>query len=66
MTPSEAFMATQTEVLCQILQTQQQIAQQMNRGPSHGDNYEGPNQITTYAQFIAMKTTWKLRLESRP
>jgi hypothetical protein len=30
MTPSEAFMATQTEVLCQILQTQQQIAQQMN------------------------------------
>jgi hypothetical protein len=27
MTPSEAFMATQTEVLRQILQTQQQIAQ---------------------------------------
>jgi hypothetical protein len=26
----EAFMATQTEVLRQILQTQQQIAQQMN------------------------------------
>jgi hypothetical protein len=25
-------MATQTEVLRQILQTQQQIAQQMNRG----------------------------------
>jgi hypothetical protein len=30
MTPSEAFMATQTEVLRQILQMQQQIAQQMN------------------------------------
>jgi hypothetical protein len=30
MTPSEAFMATQTEVLFQILQAQQQIAQQMN------------------------------------
>jgi hypothetical protein len=30
MTPSEAFMAAQTEVLRQILQTQQQIAQQMN------------------------------------
>jgi hypothetical protein len=30
MTLSEAFMATQTEVLHQILQTQQQIAQQMN------------------------------------
>jgi hypothetical protein len=27
MTPSEAFMAQQTEVLHQILQTQQQIAQ---------------------------------------
>jgi hypothetical protein len=26
-TPSEAFMATQTKVLRQILQTQQQIAQ---------------------------------------
>jgi hypothetical protein len=55
MTPSEAFMATQTEVLCQILQTQQQIAQQMNRGPPHGANHEGPNQVTTYAQFIGMK-----------
>jgi hypothetical protein len=55
MTPTEAFMATQTEVLRQILQTQQQIAQQMNRGPPHGANHEGPNQVTTYAQFIAMK-----------
>jgi hypothetical protein len=55
MTLSEAFMATQTEVLRQILQTQQQIAQQMNRGPPHGANHEGPNQVTTYAQFIAMK-----------
>jgi hypothetical protein len=27
MMPLEAFMASQTEVLCQILQTQQQIAQ---------------------------------------
>jgi hypothetical protein len=56
MTPSEAFMATQTEVLCQILQTQQQIAQQMNRGPPHGVNHEGPNQVTTYAQFIGTKS----------
>jgi hypothetical protein len=30
MTPSKAFMATQTKVLRQILQTQQHIAQQMN------------------------------------
>jgi hypothetical protein len=55
MTPTEAFMATQPEVLRQILQTQQQIAQQMNQGPPHGANHEGPNQVTTYAQFIAMK-----------
>jgi hypothetical protein len=55
MTPSEAFMATKTEVLRQILQTQQQIAQQMNRGPPHGANHEGPNQVTMYAQFITMK-----------
>jgi hypothetical protein len=55
MTPSEAFIATQTEVLRHILQTQQQIAQQMNRGPPHGANHEGPNQVTTYAQFIGMK-----------
>jgi hypothetical protein len=48
-------MATQTEVLRQILQTQQQIAQQMNRGPPHGANHEGRNQVTTYAQFIGMK-----------
>jgi hypothetical protein len=56
MTPSEAFMATQTEVLRQILQTQQQITLQMKRGPPHGANHEGPNQVTTYAQFIGMKT----------
>jgi hypothetical protein len=55
MTPSKAFMATQTEVLRQILQTQQQIAQQMNRRPPHGANHEGPNQVTMYAQFIGMK-----------
>jgi hypothetical protein len=66
MTPSEAFMAAQTEVLRQILQTQQQ----MNRGPPHGANHEGPNQVTTYAQFIRMKPPtfskaedpWKLKL----
>jgi hypothetical protein len=41
MTPSEAFMATQTEVLRQILQTQQQIAQQLNQKPPHGAHHEG-------------------------
>jgi hypothetical protein len=55
MTSSEAFIATQIEVLRQILQVQQQIAQQMNRGPPHGANQEGPNLVTTYAQFIGLK-----------
>jgi hypothetical protein len=55
MTPLETFMATQTEVLRQILQTQQQIAQQLNQRPPHGANHEGPNHVTTYAQFIGMK-----------
>jgi hypothetical protein len=36
MTPVESFMATQTEVLRQILQTQQQIAQQMQQEISNG------------------------------
>jgi hypothetical protein len=63
MTPSEAFMATQTEVLRQILQTQQQIAQQMNRGSPHGANHEGPNQVTMYAQFIGMKPPTSSKVE---
>jgi hypothetical protein len=49
MTLSEAFMDTQSKVLRQILQAQQQIAQQMNRGPPRGSNHEGPNQVTMYA-----------------
>jgi hypothetical protein len=49
MTSSEAFMATQTEVMRQILQTQQQNAQKLNGGTPHGANHEGPNQVTTYA-----------------
>jgi hypothetical protein len=48
-------MATKTEVLRQIPQAQQQITQKMKRGPPHGANHEGPNQVTTYAQFIGMK-----------
>jgi hypothetical protein len=43
MTLSEAFMTTQTEVMHQILQMQQQIAQQMDQGPPHEANHEGPN-----------------------
>jgi hypothetical protein len=55
MTPVETFMATQTEVLHQILQTQQQIAQQMQQRPPMGVNHDGPQMVTTYSQFIGMK-----------
>jgi hypothetical protein len=27
----------------------------MNRGLPHGANHEGPNLVTTYAQFIGLK-----------
>jgi hypothetical protein len=55
MTPVENFMATQTKVLRQILQTQQQIAQQMQQRPPMGANHDGPQMVTTYSQFIGMK-----------
>jgi hypothetical protein len=55
VTLSDAFMVTQTEVLRQILQAQQQITQQLNQRPPHGANHQGPNQVTTYAQFIGTK-----------
>jgi hypothetical protein len=55
MTPVETFMATQTEVLRQIMQTQQQIAQQMQQRPQMGANHDGPHMVTTYSQFIGMK-----------
>jgi hypothetical protein len=51
MTPVETFMAAQTEVLRQILQTQQQVAQQMHQGPPIGANHDGPQMVTTYSQF---------------
>jgi hypothetical protein len=46
MTPAEAFMATQTEVLRQILQMQQQMVQQMQQKPPHGANPHGPKWAT--------------------
>jgi hypothetical protein len=55
MTPVETFMAAQTEVLRQILQTQQQIATQMHQRPPMGANHDGPQMFTTYSQFIGMK-----------
>jgi hypothetical protein len=45
-TIAEAFIAVQTEVLCQILQTQQQqLAQGMQQQPPHGINPDGPNLV---------------------
>jgi hypothetical protein len=58
MTPVEALMEAQTEALRQLLQTQQQMAQQMQKleqRPPHGVNHEGPHTVTTYTQFIGMK-----------
>jgi hypothetical protein len=46
MTIQEQFMVTQTEVMRQLLQTQQQLAQQLQNNP-HGGNIdaslESPN-----------------------
>jgi hypothetical protein len=49
-------MATQTEVLHQILQTQQQIAQQMNRGPPdpHGANHEVETHKVARAPLVVL------------
>jgi hypothetical protein len=55
MTPVETFIYTKIEVLRQILQTQQQIVQQMQRRPPMGANHDGPQMVTTYSQFIRMK-----------
>jgi hypothetical protein len=41
----EAFMAAQTRVLCQILQTQQQLAQRLQQQPPFGANPDGPNLV---------------------
>jgi hypothetical protein len=55
MTPVETFMVAQTEVLHQILQTQQQITQQMHQRLPMGANHDVPQMVTTYSQFIGMK-----------
>jgi hypothetical protein len=65
MTTSEAFIATQTKVLYRILQTQQKITQQLNQRPPHGANHDGPNHVTTYAQFIGMKPLTFTKAEDR-
>jgi hypothetical protein len=56
MTPAEAFIAAQTEVLHQILQTQQQIAQRLQQ-PVHNQGHiqDGPNAVMSYEKFRAMR-----------
>jgi hypothetical protein len=56
MTPAEAFIAAHTEVLRQILQTQQEIAQRLQKHVhNHGPNPEGPNAVMSCEKFRAMR-----------
>jgi hypothetical protein len=41
----EAFMAAQNVMLCQILQTQQQLVQMLQQQPPLGANSDGPNLV---------------------
>jgi hypothetical protein len=54
MTIQEQFKVTQTQVMRQLLQTQQQLAQQLQNNP-HGENIDGQPRVTTYEHFYAMK-----------
>jgi hypothetical protein len=54
MTIQEQFMVTQTKVMRQLLQTQQQLAQQLQNNP-HGENIDGQPRVTKYEHFYAMK-----------
>ena len=57
MTPNEAFIAAQTEVLRQILQTQQVIAQRLQQIPQYRNQNDqvGVNAVTKYEHFRAMR-----------
>jgi hypothetical protein len=58
LTPTEALLTAQTNVLRQLLQMQQQMdqrVQQLEQRPPHGANHEGPHTVTTYTEFIGMK-----------
>jgi hypothetical protein len=54
MTIQEKFIVTQIEVMRQLLQTQQQIAQQLQDNP-RGENLDGHPRVTKYEHFYAMK-----------
>jgi hypothetical protein len=56
MTAAEAFITAQTEVLRQILQTQQQIAQRLQQPfNNQGPNPDGPTAVMSYDKFGAMR-----------
>jgi hypothetical protein len=58
LTPTEALLTAQTDVLRQLLQMRQQMDQRirhLKERPSHGANLEGPHTVSTYTQFIGMK-----------
>jgi hypothetical protein len=52
MTIQEQFMVTQTEVMRQLLQTQQQLAQQLQNNP-RGENIDDQPRVTKYEYFYA-------------
>jgi hypothetical protein len=54
MTIQEQFMVTQTEVMRELLQMQQQLAQQLQNNPC-GENIDGQPRVTNYEHFYAMK-----------
>jgi hypothetical protein len=54
MTIQEQFMVTQAEVMRQLLQTQQQLAQQLQNN-TRGENIDGQPRVTKYEHFYAMK-----------
>jgi hypothetical protein len=54
MTIHEQFMVTHTKVIRQLLQMQQQLAQQLQNNP-RGENLDGLPRVTKYEHFYAME-----------
>jgi hypothetical protein len=50
MTIKEQFIVSESEVMWQLLQTQQQIAQQLQHNP-RGENLDGQPRVTKYEHF---------------
>jgi hypothetical protein len=51
MTIQEQFMVTQTEVMQHLLQTQQQLAQQLQNNP-RGENIDGQSESPSMSIFM--------------